>query len=184
VVKNYNEVLYANERIETPRLILRRAQIKDAADIFEYGSDPEVTKTLEWDGLTTIDEARDSIFNYYWEVPGKWLIELKGEGKVIGGIDVRLKHSHDKASFGYALNRHFWGKGYMAEALEAVVVLCFDKLEANRVEARHFAGNEASGRVMEKVGMKLEGLAKQGEIVKGKPHDVLFYGLCREDYSS
>ncbi|MCL2753443.1 MAG: GNAT family N-acetyltransferase [Defluviitaleaceae bacterium] len=184
MVKNYNEVLYAHENIKTDRLILRKAKPEDAADLLEYASDPEVTQTLIWAGLSTFEEAYASIFNHYWSAPGKWVIELKESGKMIGGIDIILKPSHSKASFGYALNRHFWGKGYMGEALDAIVKLCFEKLQLNRVEARHYTNNPASGRVMEKAGMKYEGTAKQAEMVKGKLQDVVFYGVTREDYKS
>ena len=182
MVKNYNEVLYANEILETQRLILRKAKPTDASDLLEYASDPKVTETLMWAGLMTLEEAHDSIFNHYWSAPGKWVIELKEGGKMIGGIDIQLKHSHDKATFGYVINRHFWGKGYMTEALHAVVDLLFTKLEVNRVEARHYTNNPASGKVMEKVGMKYEGTAKQAEMVKGVLRDVMFYGVTREDY--
>ena len=180
MVKNYNEVLYKNERIETERLILRKAQEGDAADLLEYASDPEVVETLMWGGLTTIEEARSSIFDYYWASPGKWLIEHKATGKMIGGIDLQLKHSHDKVTFGYVLNKRFWGKGYMSEAFKAVLDLCFGQLEVNRAEARHYTNNPASGRVMEKAGMVREGMALQGERVKGEFRDVIFYGITKE----
>ena len=91
---------------------------------------------------------------------------------------------HDRASFGYVLNRSYWGNGYMTEALSSVLRLCFEKLELNRVEADHYAGNEGSGKVMQKTGMKLEGVAKQQVKVKGVFHDVAHYGITREEWRS
>jgi ribosomal-protein-alanine N-acetyltransferase len=166
--------------METARLILRKFKIEDAADILEYASCAETVKDLEWEGVSALEEARTAIFDYYWSRPGIWAIEHKDNGKMIGCIDVRLKHEHDKASFGYVLNKKFWGNGYMTEALKAVLKLCFEKLEINRVESRHFAGNEASGRVMEKAGMVREGYAFKCEKIKGVFRDVAFYGIVRQ----
>ena len=67
----------------------------------------------------------------------------------------------------------------MTEALSAVLRLCFEKLELNRVEATHYAGNEGSGRVMAKCGMELEGVGKQGEKIKGIFRDIVHYGITK-----
>ena len=183
MVKNYNEVLYANETIKTQRLVLRKFRIEDAADILEYASDAQTMEFLVWEGLTTIEEARAAVYDYYWARPGIWAIELAEGGKMIGAIDLRLEHDHDKAEFGYVLNRGYWGKGYMTETLAAVMALCFDKLEVNRFEACHYVGNEGSGRVMEKCGMKREGCMAQSVKIKGIFRDNVMYGITREDYA-
>ena len=182
MVKNFNEILYQNETMKTERLILRRFRPEDAADMLEYASCPETVKTLEWDGAQTLEEVKAAIFNFSLSRPGIWAIEIEENGKMIGAIDIRLKHAHDKASFGYVINSKFWGRGYMTEALEEVMKLCFTKLNLNRMEASHYCDNPASGRVMEKVGMFKEGQGKQNEIVKGVFKNLVFYGLCRSDY--
>ncbi len=71
----------------------------------------------------------------------------------------------------------------MTEALTAILKLCFDKLELNRVEATHYVGNEGSGRVMNKSGMRLEGLAIQEVKIKGIFHDVVHYGITRSQWN-
>ena len=184
MVKNYNEVLYANEMMDTGRLLLRKFRVEDAGDILEYAGDAQTVEFLVWDGLNTIEAARAAIYDYYWARNAIWAIELKEGSKVIGCIDLRLMHDHDKAEFGYVLNRSFWGKGYMTEALQAVLALCFDKLELNRVEACHYVGNEGSGRVMEKAGMKCEGRTAQSVKIKGVFRDNVLYGITKEQYNS
>ena len=72
----------------------------------------------------------------------------------------------------------------MTEALSAVLMLCFEKLELNRVEAGHYVGNEGSGRVMEKCGMELEGIGRQYEKIKGVFRDDVFYGITRDRWLS
>ncbi|HHW11383.1 MAG TPA: GNAT family N-acetyltransferase [Firmicutes bacterium] len=60
--------------------------------------------------------------------------------------------------------------------------LAFSKLGLNRVESTHYAGNEASGRVMAKCGMKFEGKGRQEVKIKGIYHDVLHYGILKEEW--
>lgn len=182
MVQNYREVLYDNETIVTERLILRKFKKADASDILEYGSDAETIKYLTWDGIKTTDEAIKAIVEYYWSRPGIFAIELNG--KCVGCIDIRLDPAHEKSGFGYVLNRQFWGKGYMTEALSAILTLCFDKLGLNRVESTHYLGNDASGKVMKKCGMEFEGICKQEVKIKGIFHDVAHYGITKERWQS
>ena len=180
MIKNLNEILYDNETLPSERITLRKFKAEDAPDILEFGSDEETLEYLIWEGVKTIDEAKASIFDYYWSRPGIFAIELKKNKKCIGGIDLRLEEEHEKAGFGYVLNRRYWGNGYMTEALSAVLKLCFEKLDLNRVEATHYVGNEGSGKVMQKCGMELEGTRKQAEKIKGIFRDIVHYGITKK----
>lgn len=182
MVRNFTEVLYDNETIITDRIILRKFKKTDAGDVLEYGSDPEAMKYLIWDGVKTIDEAMVSIVEYDWKNPGNYAIELKEESKCIGSIGITIEPEHEKASFGYVLNRHYWNKGYMTEVLTAVIKLCFEKLELNRVEATHYMGNPASGKVMQNCGMLFEGTGIKEVKVKGVFQDVAHYAVTREQW--
>jgi len=183
MVDNYNEMLHDNETIELSTIILRRFRGGDAEDILEYASDEKTVKHLMWAGVKTIQEARASIYDYYLSRPGIYAIELKENAKCIGCIDIRLNTSHERAEFGYVLNRNYWGLGIMSAALEGVLALCFDKLGLNRVEAGYFTGNEASGRVMEKCGMVKEGVARKVLKVKGSFRDEVRYGITRDEWT-
>jgi ribosomal-protein-alanine N-acetyltransferase len=180
MVENYKEVLYDNEVLITERLILRKFTKNDVADILEYGSDSETLKYLDWSGVKTADEALKGIIDFYWSIPGIFAIEVKADKKCIGCIDLRINPEHEKSGFGYVLNRNYWNKGYMTEALTAVLNLCFEKLDLNRVESFHYAGNEGSGRVMEKCGMEFEGISKQEFKIKSVFRDVVRYGITKE----
>ena len=177
---NYKELLYDNETLETKSILLRRFKKEDYKDVFEYGSDEETLKYLVWDGVKSLDDAKSAIVNFYWSRPGIYAIELKENKKCIGCIDLRVEPEHEKSSFGYVLNRHYWSKGYMTEALSAVLGLCFNDLKLNRVEATHYIGNEGSGRVMKKSGMQFEGIGRQEVKIKGKFHDVAHYAVTRD----
>jgi len=182
MVENYKEILYDNARMETERLILRKAVKNDAADMLEYAGDEETLKYNVWKGAKTIEENVKSIVDFHWPNPGVWVIELKESQKCIGVIDIRIKPEHENGSFGFVLNRNYWNKGYMTEVLSEILELCFDKLDLNRVEASHIVGNEGSGRVMQKCGMKLEGVSVQGSKIKGVFRDMAHYGLTKEQW--
>lgn len=180
MINGVDLVLRKITRLDTERLVLRKFNVDDARDVLEYGSDHETLKWLFWDGVENINGALESINEYYSKNAGVFAIELKEGHKCIGVIDLRLDTKNEKAGFGYVLNRKFWGNGYMTEALGRILELAFDMLELNRVESTHFAGNDASGRVMQKCGMKKEGVSKQYVKVKGIFHDVIHYAVLRQ----
>ena len=184
MVENYKEILYDNARLEIERLVLRKATKNDVLDMLEYASDDETVKYLDWAGAKTEDEILKGIIDFHWSNPGVWVIELKENQKCIGTIDVRLSPEHEKSEFGYVLNRKYWNKGYMTEALSALIRLCFVDLDLNRVETFHYVGNEGSGKVMQKCGMKFEGISEQGVKIKGVFRDVVRYGMTKERWRS
>ena len=179
MTKNYEQILTQNETLHTPRLTLRKFTKADVQDVFEYASDPEVPKYMTWDAHKTLKESEE-VIDWHMNTQGMWAIEF--ESKLVGSIGISLKPEHEKASFGYALNRKFWGKGFMTEALSAVLRLCFEKLELNRVEATHFTENPASGKVMQKCGMKIEGMTTRNRKFKGIFHDEVHYAILKEDF--
>jgi ribosomal-protein-alanine N-acetyltransferase len=121
MVENYKEILYDNQNLETKRLLLRKAAKIDVLDMLEYASDAETVKYLDWEGAKTTDEVLKGIIDFHWSNPGVWVIELKETKKCIGTIDIRLKPEHEKAEFGFVLNRSYWNKGYMTEVLSSIL---------------------------------------------------------------
>lgn len=184
MVDNYDEVLKESEVLLSDRITLRKFKADDCMDVLEYGSDELTVKYLVWNSFENLDEAKAAISGYYLSRPGIYAIELNESLKCIGCISIELEPFHEKASFGYVLNRKYWGKGYMTEALSTILSFCFDKLELNRVEATHYVGNEASGKVMEKCRMKQEGLGIKEVKIKGIFQDVVHYGIIREHWRS
>ena len=184
IIANYEDVLKNHTRIETARLLLRKAKESDADDMLEYASDEETIRYIDWSGAKTRAEIVRSIKDFHSSYPGVWAIELKENQKCIGTIHITLKEEHEKCEFGFILNRAYWNHGYMTEALSAVLELCFGALDLNRVEALHYAGNEGSGRVMQKCGMKREGVSILGRKVKGVFRDAVHYGITKEQWQS
>ncbi|MBQ9765620.1 MAG: GNAT family N-acetyltransferase [Lachnospiraceae bacterium] len=154
------------QRIETDRLILRQFRIEDAEPMYKnWASDPEVTKFLTWPPHKDVDLTRslieDWISRYAEPSYYHWIIELKGIGEVIGTISaVKLNEKIEAADVGYCMGKAWWGKGIMPEALRAVIAYFFEEVGLNRVAACHDVNNPKSGRVMQKAGMKQEGILR------------------------
>lgn len=181
--KDYKEVFINTRTLHTKRLLLREFTLQDEEEVFEYGSDELTLKYLIWEGLKDMEGARRAIMNYYSK-PGVFAIALEETNKCIGCIDIRMEPQYEKASFGYVLNRKYWNKGYMSEALFRILGFCFEDLGLNRVEATYYVGNEGSGRVMEKCGMTNEGIGRQEVKIKGIFHDVVHVGIIKEQWDT
>ncbi len=182
-----NKIFKGNPTLETERLILRRLTMDDAQYIFDYASDPEVTRYLLWDTHSTIDDARAfirfTLDRYEKDEAGEWGIILKESGRLIGctgfpWTDVRNK----RAEIGYVLAKPYWGLGIMPEAAGRAIEFAFNKMGINRMECCHFAPNEKSGRVMQKLGMTYEGTARDRVFAKGQFWDVKQYAILKSDW--
>jgi RimJ/RimL family protein N-acetyltransferase len=75
----------------------------------------------------------------------------------------------------------YWGEGYATEAAAALVAWGFDILDLQRIHAAHFTRNPASGRVMQKIGMTFEGIARQHVLKHDRWEDMARYGIVRGD---
>ena len=175
-------------RLETPRLILRRLEMRDAPDLFDYSRDPQVAKHVLWDAQTSVSEARAYVRymlrRYRAGEPASWGIEEKETGRVVGTIGYMwYQRDNNACEVGYSLARRRWNRGYMTEALAEVLRFSFEELGVHRVEAQHEVENAASGAVMRKCGMRKEGTLRGRLYNKGRYIDVDLYAMLREDYA-
>ena len=175
--------------LETERLVLRRLEMGDAQDIFDYGKDPLVAKHVLWDAYTSVSEARAYVKymlrKYRAGEPSSWGIEEKATGRIIGTIGYMwYQKDNNAAEVGYSLSRDRWNRGYMTEALKAVIDYSFRDLAIYRLEAQHEVENPASGAVMRKCGMIKEGTLRGRLYNKGRYVDVDLYSILRKDFMS
>ena len=182
----YVEAFSQVPTLYTPRLTLRPARMADARDMYEYSCDPEVARHVLWDAHRSIHQTRQYlrylIRQYRMAAPCTFVIELTAEHKVIGTIGFMwVNTDHRSAEVGYSLARDCWNQGLMTEALKAVLHFAFETLALNRVEAQHEIDNPASGRVMEKAGMRFEGVLRERIYNKGRFVDVRLYAALRSD---
>lgn len=179
---DYASILEENSILESDRLILRPFTIQDVPDVYLFARDEVVTRYLTWPPHKDMSVTEKMVREIYMSRSGIYAIVLKSENKCIGCIDIRLVPEHEKATFGYCLNRNYWNKGYATEALALILELAFAKLKLNRVESTHYAGNEASGCVMQKCGMIYEGTGVKEVKIKGVFHDVVHYAILKDDW--
>lgn len=175
------------QTIETHRLILRQFRPEDATDMYNnWASDPEVTRFLTWPAHSSTDVSRfvlnDWISHYGDGGFFNWAVVWKESGSVIGNISVvRLEEAIAEAEIGYCLGRAFWGRGIMPEALRAVMDYLFDTVGINRIMAGFDVNNPKSGRVMDKAGLKPEGIRRAAGKNNQGICDVSCYALLRSD---
>lgn len=172
-------------RLSTERLLLRPFEQRDLEDLFEYARQPEVGPAAGWRPHEDIEETREVLQNFLGNSEELAIVD-RAEDKVIGSIgltkDERRDNNRAKA-MGYALNRRYWGRGYMVEAVGAVLNYGFNTLLLNLVSIYHFPFNEQSRRVIEKCGFVYEGTLRQAKgIYDGRVHDVVCYSMTREEY--
>lgn len=171
------------EQIETERLLLRRPSIADAASIFNsYAQDLEVTRYLVWRPHTNIQETENFLADCAaaWEDASRFPYVITLNGAVIGMIEIRINDF--KADVGYVLAREHWGRGIATEALRTLVDWALGQESIYRVWALCDVENPASGRVLEKVGMRREGVLRRQLIhpnISDEPRDSNCYAIVK-----
>ena len=162
MVSNMNvEINISNVILETDRLILRTWELKDLDDFFEYASVEGVGEKAGWEHHKSKDKSLE-ILKMFIEEKKVFAIVLKENQKVIGSIGIEeLSEELDKdldnllgRELGYVLNKDYWNKGIMKEAVSKVVDYCFNTLKLNFLMASYFNYNIASKRVLENLNFK------------------------------
>lgn len=145
--------------IETERLILRRFEEDDCEALFRIMSDIAVNRFLPWFPHRSIEETREYLFgtifaDYQKEVAYRYALVMRSENKVAGYLScLGIDEKERCGDIGYGLLHEDWGKGLMTEAVGALIAQL--KRDGFRyVTATHDVNNPASGRVMQKCGMR------------------------------
>ena len=149
----------------------------------QYAQDPEVTRFLTWRPHQSIDQTRQFVrrclLGWQQGTPLAWAITRIDEDVVLGMVEVRLGEG---AELGYVLARAEWGKGYMTEAVRAVIEQALALPPTYRVAAICDVENAASARVMEKVGMLREGILRRAVLhpnISAEPRDAYICARTR-----
>ena len=111
-------------------------------------------------------------------------IVRRRDEQLLGGVTMSnvRRGVAQSATLGYWIAEPYARKGHMTEALECVAVFAFDRLGLHRLEAACLPSNEASRRVLQKVGFQQEGYARSYLRIGGLWHDHLLFGLLAEDW--
>ena len=169
----------------TERLILRKININDLDDIYEYASDASVSKYLLWNPHPNkyyTNQYLKLILSKYKKCEFfDWGIEYKE--KMIGTCGFTLFDlENNSAEIGYVLNSNYWHRGIAAEASKKVLNFGFNVLKLNRIEAKYMSENIESRKVSEKIGMEFEGEHKKAIYAKNRYIDVSVSAITADKY--
>ena len=171
----------------TDRLLLRSFTLEDAADVQRLAGEYDVSATLpnmphpyedgmaeEWIRSCYEKLEKDEALNF--------AITLNTDKCFIGGIGLRLDQENKSGELGYWIGKPYWNCGYATEAAQAAVAYGFEVLKLNRIHAKHFKRNPASGRVMEKIGMRYEGCLREYIKKSDNFEDSMVHGILKVDF--
>ena len=172
----------------TERLLLRSFTLEDAVDLQRLVGEFDVASTLtnmphpyedgmaeEWIRSCSERFEKDEALNF--------AITLITDKDLIGGIALRLDPKNENGELGYWIGKPYWNCGYATEAVKAVVAYSFEVLKLNRLHAKCFKRNVASERVLEKIGMRYEGCARQQIKKWGDFEDLMGYGMLKSEFA-
>jgi RimJ/RimL family protein N-acetyltransferase len=109
-------------------------------------------------------------------------IVLRERGELCGSIGLLINSRDANAELGYWIGVHYWGQGYATEAAREIVRYAFEQLGLHRIYAAHFGTNPASGRVLQKIGMRYEGTRREHHRKWGEYEDRVEYGLLVSEW--
>ena len=178
----------SNESIQTQRLTIRRFEESDAADLYEYLSDPQVYKYEPGEPISLVQTqncAIDMANN-----PNFWAVELRNEHKVIGQLYFSQQEPKHLLTWelGYIMSSKYQKQGYGSEAAQALVEYGFTEFAAHRIQAHCNPANTASWKLLEKIGFRREGLLRKNVYFRkdeaGNPlwWDSFAYARLEEKY--
>jgi RimJ/RimL family protein N-acetyltransferase len=184
-------VLRPSYPIITDRLILRPFTEDDVDAMHAYQSLPAVTRYLYWDvrdraGTAAALARRTSMT--LLEKEGDVLVLavlLRETGELVGDVNLWwLSEANKQGEFGFVFNPDYHGRGYAREAAREMLRLGFEGLGLHRIIGRCDGRNEASARLMAKLGMRREAHFVENELVKGEWTDEIVYAMLATEWPS
>ncbi len=175
--------------IATSRLLLRPFGLADARDVQKLAGDKEIA-------TTTLNIPHP----YENGVAEKWIASLarnfaagrsvtfavtrRNDKILMGAIGLEISRKHRHAEMGYWIGKPYWNQGYCTEGAKALLQYGFDILDLQRIFAHHLTRNQASGRVMQKIGMVHEGCLRKHVLKWNVFEDLEVYGLLQQKWKS
>ena len=170
--------------IATERLLLRPFTPDDAPTVQRLVSAYEIAENTLLIPHPYPDGAAAEWIARHGKAPNNHVFAIALGDEAIGAIGLDVQPDHDRGEIGYWIGVPYWGRGYMTEAARGVMGWAFESLDLHRIFAQVFTRNPASGRVLQKIGMKHEGTLRQHDKKWGKYVDVEVYGIVHSEWRS
>ena len=173
--------------LEAPRVRLRWLAEGDVDALFRIFSDEPMMRYWSTTPMKERSEALDLLVRIHRQFAersaGQWGIERKEDGELIGTCTLFAFHrANMRAEIGYCLRSPHWKKGYMGEALAALIDYAFGTLKLRRLEADVDPLNGSSLRLLERMGFRREGLLRERWNVGGVLADSVMLGLLAREW--
>jgi RimJ/RimL family protein N-acetyltransferase len=176
--------------VTTARLFLRPFQLVDGPSVERFAGAREVADTTlaiphpypagagaQW--IAMHDAAWQRRENLVLAI-----CDRRAPADLLGAISLRVALAHAHGEVGYWIRADDWGKGYATEAVRALFGYAFESLGLHRIQGRHFTRNPASGRVMLKAGMRLEGIHRAAFRRWEQFEDVAVYAILAPEWQA
>ena len=172
--------------IVTPRLVLREIDEQDLDDHARLFSNPDVVRYL-YDAEMDAEQMRAHFTRRLWHglpVEGAWCnLGVDHDGVYVGEVGLGVASTaHRSFEVGYVFFPEFQGLGFATEATRVLIDAAFRELGAHRVIARIDARNDASRRLLERLGLRLEGHLVKNEFVKDEWSDELIFAVLEDEW--
>lgn len=179
--KTETEETVTSRSLETVRLLIRPFQEEDADAFFACCQNPNLGNNAGWAPHKTIEESREILQNVFIGQENIWAMILKDAQQLIGSIGIvpdPKRENPQVRMLGYWLDEAHWGKGYMTEAVQAILNYGFNELQLSLITANCYPHNKRSQQVLERNGFIYEGVLHQAELTyNGNIFDHLCYYL-------
>ncbi len=166
--------------IETERLVLRMFVPEDAGDLHRIWNDPDVMRYIKPDWKPTLEDVRDlmeKLLNRWRESGfGQLAVVPHGHKNLIGYCGFKYLDGTSEVELLYGIEKDYWRRGITTEAARACLKYVFDETKLDRIVAVVRPENRGSWGVMEKLGMKFEGMGRYYNL------DLKYYSMMREDF--
>ena len=177
----------AQPLLRTDRLVLRPFTFDDATAVQLLAGAAEVADTtLHIPHPYSAEAAEQWIVTHEiaWEdgMGATYAVTEAATDTVTGAVTLVIAPQHARAEIGYWIGVPFWNRGYCTEAARAVMALGFRTLGLHRIQSRHLMRNPASGRVMQKLGMKLEGINRHAVRKNDRFEDLAVYAMLADEW--
>jgi ribosomal-protein-alanine N-acetyltransferase len=170
-------------QLETERLVLRGLSLGDCEAVFGSFSDEDVTKYM-MEPFTSVAQSENIIKafleEYRQETGLTWAITLRQDAAFLGTCSVEVK-SGSRGEVGFDLSKAYWGRGYMSEALTAIVAYGFDDVGLRKIEAHTYLLNHRAVRLLKALDFRVDGVLRESSWSNGRLWDEVFFSLERRD---
>lgn len=172
--------------IEAEKIILRKLESKDFFNYLDYVNNEDISNQFNF--KYTIESAENrfnEIINKYNEEtkPFIWVITIKETDELAGMITVdKISLSNKSFSIAYGLREKFRGNNYAYQACYCLITYIFNNFDMHRLELAHNIDNIASQKIIEKLGARFEGVARESKFYNGKFKDRKVYSIIKNEW--